>query len=679
MAGDDEAGVELGERLEGESPLVKPRMRDCQPRLVDRLVRVEEEVEVDRPRPEAWTLPGPSERALDGQEGVEQLPRRERRVERRGPVQEPRLVEVVHRVGLAERRHRDDVNSLRRVQRRERGLERVLALAEVRAEADVGAGHHATLAARGYPATLARASIALSLLALALSPSALAGRAASPPPATPGLLSIGAYERTLVQLERGSLAGAGGTLVSAAQRIWVLPTSAAQRVLPGLLARGVVRTVEPDRPIELLRSSAEPLIGLEYWRALVGADSATAPGPGKPITVIDTGLDVTHEEFAGRPNTILLGPQNLSESDDEFHGTAVSSVAAAPENGLGILGVYPQAVLRSVDVSGLRVADVIAALTEAMRAGPSVINMSFGVPYTRLLEDTLLIAFRTGSILVAASGNERQERTAAGPPGSLTHVLTVAATDQRNEPADFSTASLGVDLAAPGVDIPGAVPRFFTSSGYAALAGTSFSAPIVTGATAWVWTARPTLDNTQIFELMRSTATDVGAEGFDRDTGFGVLSIPNALTSQAPPKDPSEPNDDIRHVRAGGLFPTAVDPITAPNRSRAAFRAQLDVTEDPEDVYRVFVPAGRTVRITATPDTDVDVDVWKSSASSVFLRGTARTRNLLATSGKDGKAAERVSVRNRTKRGFYVYLDVYLPRGGPLDARYALTASTVRP
>ena len=527
---------------------------------------------------------------------------------------------------------------------------------------------------------MARTSVAVSLLALILSPSALAARAASPPPATPGLLSIGAYERTLVQLERGSLAAEGGTLVSGSQKIWVLPTRAAQRVLPALLARGVVRTVEPDQPIELHRASAEPLIGLEYWRTLVGADAATPPGPGKPITVVDTGLDVTHEEFAGRPNTILLGPQNLTDSDDDFHGTVVSSVAAAPANGLGVLGVYPQAVLRSVDVGGLAVGNVIAALTEAMRAGPSVINMSFGVPFTRLLEDTLLTAFRTGSILVASSGNERQEGTAASPPGSLAHVLTVAATDQRNEPADFSTASLGVDLAAPGVDIPGAVPRFFNSSGYIpALSGTSFSAPIVTGATAWVWTARPTLDNTQIFELMRSTATDVADEGFDRDTGFGVLSIPNALTSQAPTKDPSEPNEDIRHVRANGLFRAAVAPITAPNRPRTTFRARLDVTEDPEDVYRVFVPAGRTVRITATPDTDVDVDVWKASATSVFLRGSARTRNLLATSGKDGRSPERVSVPNRTKTGFYVYLDVYLPRNGALDARYTLTVSTVRP
>ena len=401
-----------------------------------------------------------------------------------------------------------------------------------------------------------------------------------------------------------------------------------------------VRTVEPDRPIEPLRASAEPLIGLEYWRTLVGADAAAPAGPGKPITVIDTGLDLTHEEFAGRPNTVPLGEQNLTDSEEDYHGTAVSSVAAAPENGLGIVGVYPQALLRSVDVGDLTVANVIAALSEAMRAGPSVINMSFGfgVPASRLLGDTVLTAFRTGSLLVASSGNERQEGTPAGPPGSLSHVLTVAATDSRNEPASFSTPSLGVDLAAPGVAIPGAVPRLFESSGYdLSLSGTSFSAPIVTGATAWVWTARPTLDNTQLFELMRMTATDVAEEGFDRDTGFGVLSIPTALTAPAPLKDPSEPNDDIRHVRAGGLFRAATAPITAPNRPRSTFRARLDVTEDPEDVYRVFVPAGRTLRITATPDTDVDVDVWKSSASSVFLRGTARTRNLLATSGKDGK------------------------------------------
>jgi hypothetical protein len=63
----------------------------------------------------------------------------------------------------------------------------------------------------------------------------------------------------------------------------------------------------------------------------------------------------------------------------------------------------------------------------------------------------------------------------------------------------------------------------------------------------------------------------------------------------------------------------------------------------------------------------------------VFLRGTARARSLLASSGKPGRAVERLSVRNRTRTGFYAFLDVYLPRDGPLDGQYTLTVSTARP
>jgi Subtilase family len=356
----------------------------------------------------------------------------------------------------------------------------------------------------------------------------------------------------------------------------------------------------------------------------------------------------------------------------------VSSVVAAPENGLLLVGVYPQVVLRSVDVGQLLVSQVIAGLEAAIAAGPSVINMSFSVPSSRLLEDTVMTAFGTGSILVAAAGNERQQGNTSGAPANLNHVLTIAATDQQSRPTSFSTASLGVDLAAPGIDIPTAIPTSFVSSGFALLDGTSFSAPIVAGATAWVWTARSQLDNTQIFDLMRYTARDLAPEGFDRDTGFGLLDIPAALASEAPASDQQEPNDDIRHVRANGLFRQARRPITAPSRPRASFTARLDVTEDPEDVYRVYVPPSRTVRVTVTPDTDVDVDLWKPSATSVFLSGSARRQQLFATTGRDGRTPESVSVRNRTPRGFHAYLDVYLPRNGPLDAQYRVSVSTAR-
>ena len=518
---------------------------------------------------------------------------------------------------------------------------------------------------------LIRAVGALCLASLVAAPGALASRAASPPPAARGLLSIRAGDDAIVQLEPGATSPAGAALLSRRLRIWRVQGG----LLPALLARGGVQAVERDEPAQL---SVEPLQSTEYWRPLIGADSVAAPGPGKPITVLDTGIDLTHPEFAGRPNTIILGPQSLADSGDDFHGTAVSSVAGAPENGAGILGVYPQVMLRSVDVRQLRTSDVIRGLSLAIEAGPSVINMSFGVPTSQLLMDIVAVAFRTGSILVAAAGNERQLGTPIAAPANLNHVLTVAATDPQNRVASFSSASLQVDLAAPGVNIEAAIPAAFNATLYDDLNGTSFSAPIVTGATAWVWTARPQLDQTQIFDLMRYSAIDLGQKGFDRDTGFGLLNIPGALTIPAPTSDGQEPNDDIREVRPNGLFRLPTTPVTSPGHPRATVRARLDATEDPEDVYRVYVPPARIVRVTVTPDTDVDVDLWKPTATTVFARGAARVRNLFATSAKRGRTPERVSVRNRTKRGFYAYLDVYLPRNGPLDAAYVVSAVTAQ-
>ena len=74
LARDDEAGIELGERLEGETALVEPRMRHVEARLVDGLVAVEEEVEVDRPRPEPAAPSRRGRGALDLEQALEQLP-----------------------------------------------------------------------------------------------------------------------------------------------------------------------------------------------------------------------------------------------------------------------------------------------------------------------------------------------------------------------------------------------------------------------------------------------------------------------------------------------------------------------------------------------------------------------------------------------------------------------------
>lgn len=498
-----------------------------------------------------------------------------------------------------------------------------------------------------------------------------------------------AAPQTIVQLNGGGafmgeglLRAAGAEEISPSLSMWRVRATVARRLLPSFRRAGIVVRVQPERT--LVRASTrtaatDPLVSSQWWLADVGADRAAPPGPGVPVAIIDTGIDVSHPEFAGRPNTIVLNRQSVRDSSDDFHGTAVASVIGAPENGVGIVGVYPQAVLRSydADLSGrLTDADAIRGIEAAAAGGPAVINLSFGTVHADVaLQNEIYSVFRRGSIVVAASGNSREEGNPINFPANLSHVLTVAASDRADRAASFSSSSSGVDLAAPGVEIEAAVPLAFNANGYEQLDGTSFSAPIVSGATAWVWTARPELKNTQVFDVMRWSARDVGVPGFDEDTGFGILDIPAALSLPAPAVDPQEPNDDVYLVRPGGLFRAGTPPLTSPTRGSAKITARLDFTEDPEDVYRVWVPAHRTVTLSVRGSDNVDLEAWRASTSSVTEKGAALRRDLAGRSAKKGTAPDQVSVANAGKRGAYYYANVF-PAATVGSATYTLSVTT---
>jgi hypothetical protein len=497
-------------------------------------------------------------------------------------------------------------------------------------------------------------------------------------PSLPGARSLAALQRgpVLVQLKAGARVPAGAQPVAPELRIWRVRGSA----LPSILAGGGVLTAERDRVLAPARSAdfADPLVPTEWWRAAVGADRATPPGPGKPITVIDSGLDLTHPEFAHRPNTTALNAQSTVGSEDEGHGTAVSSVIGAPVDGVGLVGIYPQAVLQSWDASsslgeGASLSQEIAGLSAAARHGRGVINVSLGSEERSAVEEeAILSAFGAGSLVVASAGNAFQSGNQPQYPADYPHVLTVAATNQQNRPSSFSSSSLAVDLSAPGEEIPVALPLAINSTGYDVWAGTSFSAPMVSGAAAWVWTVRPTLEKTQLFDLMRFSAHDIWTTGYDKDTGFGILDVPSALAAAPPPVDPQEPNDDVFLVRPRGLFVQGTTPLTAPGRPSASLTARLDVTEDPEDVYRVFVPAHKRVRVTMKPTQNAQLEIWGPSTRTVGERGPARKRDLMGASTRASTATESVVVANKTARSRIVYADVFLAPN-VVQASYVLT------
>jgi len=348
----------------------------------------------------------------------------------------------------------------------------------------------------------------------------------------------------LVQLARGrqaaaaplALRRAGARLVSETLRIWVVPASNAQRVVAPLIRGGAVVAVERNRTRRRAATPGftDPLWPSEWWRAAVGADAAPLLPAGVPLTIVDSGVDLTHPEFQGAHIT-LLNQQFLGDASDDDHGTAVTSVAAAPANGFGMVGIYPNANVWEWDGRSYRDSELIAGIDTAVRRGRSVINMSWdGTRDDPLLDYELLLAFGTGSVLVAAAGNEFDEGNPIEFPASLNHVLTVASTDQASRPSYFSNSNDAVDLAAPGEGITVAVPYSYNPNGFDLYDGTSFSAPMVAAATAGVWSARTELDNTQMFDLMRYSAHDLGRAGFDPDTGYGLLDIQAALSQAAP-------------------------------------------------------------------------------------------------------------------------------------------------
>ncbi len=493
--------------------------------------------------------------------------------------------------------------------------------------------------------------------------------------------AAGSSPTTLVELRPSArcadavlVTEAGGALVAPSLGLYLVPDSSASRLVPLLRRRGTLALSTPNRDVGHLAVTDfnDPLIGTEWWRATIGVDALTPPRAGRPVTIIDSGIDVTHPEFLGRANTETLNAQEPAGIGGE-HGTSVASIVAAPANGVGIVGIYPEALLRSWDAAKgqgtqLETFQIVQGILAAAGSGPGVINLSLGGDTKEtVIEQAIYEAIRKGSLVVAAAGNSGGTGNALGFPASIPHVLTVGASDQSNGVAPFSSRSRFVDLAAPGVAIPIATA---IGKGWRTGDGTSFASPLVSGAAAWVWTVRPALDASQLFEIMRRSAVDVGAPGRDDAAGYGILDVPSALSYPAGVRDPLEPNDDLEFVKVGGFYDTFVPPLTTPRRRATTVRARIDRVEDPRDVYRVWLPKKGRITAVLTADANLDLSLWGAGAISVTQRNAADGR--LARAIRPG-TAERLTFINKGAAR-YAFLAV-VPTNGVREAAYRLRVS----
>lgn len=449
---------------------------------------------------------------------------------------------------------------------------------------------------------------------------------------------------------------------------YVVDAARARGLARALRQRGLLRFAEPNVARRKLSSYDGQT---DRWaRAAVVAPGLVAPSPTVAIGVVDDFVDPGHPDLAGHvtyanasPGAVIRGP----------HGTMVASAAAGAANGLGVTGVFPGAPVVSYGVPAqfgcAESADGI--LTLAARDVP-VMNLSYGSPRACYAEyAAIAIAYGGGSLVVAAGGNEFLEGNPVSYPAALPHVLSVAALDPTGASASFSNENTAIDVAAPGEAVPLATPAAFDSDGLVdgvtVADGTSFAAPMVAGAAAWLKAARPGAGNGQIADLLRRTARDVAPSGWDRGTGFGLVDLARALTAPLPRFDPLEPNDTIGQVD-GTVFRER-DPSVWKGRGRFTLSASVDGVEDPVDVFRLRVPARARFNVLVHPNYgDPDLAIYRRQATSL-----EQTRHVVAESRRGEGRTDAVRLVNNARSTITVYVVVYVPDEARfVDASYRL-------
>jgi subtilisin family serine protease len=216
-------------------------------------------------------------------------------------------------------------------------------------------------------------------------------------------------------------------------------------------------------------------------------------------------LDASYTDFTGLwepyPDDDLYfstDPQPYA-LDDQGHGTHVAGIVAAEtNNGVGVAGVAPNAVVMPLKASAgpfFTTEDWLEALQYAVANGARVVNMSFGgYEYSSVEQSAIQAAFESGVILVAASGNDNTAQVIY--PAAYDGAIAVGAIDETGMRASFSNYGTKLDLVAPGDRILSCVPEYlsdFFGGSYAYFSGTSMASPMVAGVAALCLGIQPAL------------------------------------------------------------------------------------------------------------------------------------------------------------------------------------------
>lgn len=191
---------------------------------------------------------------------------------------------------------------------------------------------------------------------------------------------------------------------------------------------------------------------------------AFPPTGGVKVGIVDTGIQTSHPDLGGKVADcarsqgllpIFSGTiQEGSCADDNGHGTHVAgTISANTNNGVGVAGVSFNSRLSICKALGGPLgigstADVANCITWVHDKGAKVISMSLGGGDSTTLRNAVNYAWRNGaangSVLIAAAGNDGD--ATLNYPAAYPNVVSVAATDDRDQRASFSNANADVEI-----------------------------------------------------------------------------------------------------------------------------------------------------------------------------------------------------------------------------------------
>jgi thermitase len=264
----------------------------------------------------------------------------------------------------------------------------------------------------------------------------------------------------------------------------------------------------------------------QWHHAVIGSFQAWQKSLGSSairIGIVDGPFQMDHPDLAANtlPGWSVVTNAPIFASTGIDHATLSAGMAAAViHNAIGVAGAGNCAIL-PIHINGFT-DEIYNAIVWAADHGVRVVNVSWsGADSLALNEAGGYLKERARGLLVMAGINGSGPLSYPNHP----HIYSISMTDAADQPQ--SRSGPHIDFAAPGF----AVFTTATGSRYATGTGTSYSAPLFAGVVAVLWSINPALSPEEVVDLLKETAEDKGAPGWDPFFGWGRIHFGRAAAA----------------------------------------------------------------------------------------------------------------------------------------------------